>query len=161
VSENSPGNTGTPLEKHWQRLLSQLKELISSNCDDIAKRATAAALLHHKVPGVSWTGFYTLRGGELLVEVYQGPLACIRLAPHQGVCWAAIDREATVIVPDVADFEGHVPCDSRTRSEIVLPLRNREGKIIGVLDVDSHRAAHFTPSHAAGYEAVIRLLESS
>ena len=121
------------LEPRWRRIVLQLNQLLSPSYDELARRATTAALLHHKVPGVSWTGFYTLRGGELLVEVYQGPLACIRLAPHQGVCWAAVDREETVIVPDVADFEGHVPCDARTRSEIVLPLRNREGKIIGVL----------------------------
>lgn len=149
------------LEPRFQRIVDQLRELISKSGDPIAWRATAVALLHHKVPGASWTGFYTLRGGELLVDVYQGPVACIRLAPHAGVCWAAIDQARTIIVPDVAQFPGHIPCDGRTRSEIVLPFRSPDGKICGVLDVDSHRPDHFHTAHAAGYEAVLRLLETS
>ena len=158
---NSPDRMAPALDGRWQRILEQLRELVSKSGDPIAWRATTVALLHHKVPGVSWTGFYTLRGGELLVESYQGPLACIRLEAHTGVCWAAIKEEKTIMVPDVEKFPGHIPCDSRTRAEIVVPFRNPEGKICGVLDVDSHRPGHFDSGHAAGYEAVIRLLETS
>lgn len=154
-------STRAPLESRFQRILGQLEELISNSGDPLAWRATAVALLHHKVPGVSWTGFYMLRGDELLVDYYQGPVACLRLAPHTGVCWAAIDQEKTIIVPEVEAFPSHIPCDSKTRSEIVVPFRDSEGKICGVLDVDSHRPDHFSATHATGYEAVLRLLENS
>jgi len=145
----------------WGRLLDQLAGLIGEVRDPLARRATAVALLHHKIPGVSWTGFYMLREGRLVVDVYQGPLACLVLRPHRGVCWAAIDQAGPVIVPDVSVFEGHVPCDERTRSEIVLPFRDGKGTIIGVLDVDSRHLGHFTEEHAAGYAAVLRLLEET
>jgi GAF domain-containing protein len=102
-----------------------------------ARMATAAAVLQSKLKHFFWTGFYLLDGGRLIVGPYQGAPACVVLAPHRGVCWAAIDRRATVIVPDVRDFEGHVACDGRANSEIVLPLLDPAGEIIGVLDVDS------------------------
>jgi GAF domain-containing protein len=147
------------LSKLFRRLEDQLGELISKTDDPVAHRATAAALLHHKVPGVSWTGFYLLRGEDLVVEAYQGPVACLVLERHTGVCWAGVDRNETVVVDDVEAFPGHIPCDDRSRSEIVIPMRDRSGRAIGVLDVDSHRLGHFTDVHRRGYESVVRLLE--
>jgi len=143
----------------WARTLKQLSELIAKTDDAVAHRATAAALLHHKVPGVSWTGFYRLTDGELVVDAYQGPVACLVLARHTGVCWAGIDRNQTVVVPDVHAFPGHIPCDDRSRSEIVVPVRGADGRPIGVLDADSHRPAHFDEIDREGYESVVRLLE--
>ncbi len=143
----------------YQRIRDQLADLVRKTSDPVAHRATAAALLHHKVPGASWTGFYMLRGGELVVDAYQGPVACLTLAPHTGVCWAAIDRREGVVVPDVEAFPGHIPCDSRTRSELVVPVFDASGTPVGVLDVDSHKPANFDDDDLAGYELVVRFLE--
>ncbi len=145
--------------RRYQRIAEQLRELIAKTDDPTAHRATAAALLHHKVPGVSWTGFYLLRDGELVVDTYQGPVACLVLERHVGVCWAGIDRAETVIVDDVAAFPGHIPCDARSRSEIVVPVMDGAGTPIGVLDVDSHRPRHFDEVDAEGYRLVVKILE--
>jgi GAF domain-containing protein len=143
----------------FDRLTKQILGLISKTDDPLAHRATAVALLHHKVPGVSWTGFYFLRGQDLVVEVYQGPVACLVLERHMGVCWAGIDRDETLLVDDVEQFPGHIACDSKSRSEIVVPVRNLSGRVIGVLDVDSYHPGHFTEAHREGYESIVRLLE--
>ncbi len=143
----------------WARILVQLAELCGKTSDPIAHRSTAAALLHHKVPGVSWTGFYMLRGGNLVIDAYQGPVACLVLERHLGVCWAAIDSKETQFVPDVACFSGHIACDSRTRSEIVVPIFGSDGKPIGVLDIDSHRPDHFDETDQEGFESVVHWLE--
>ena len=147
------------LTSKFNRLVLQLAELLEKSDDHIAHRATAIALLHHKIPGVSWTGFYMLRGNDLIVEAYQGPVACQVLERHAGVCWAAIEKQKTMIVPNVHDFEGHIACDARSQSEIVIPIRNADRDIIGVLDVDSTSVDHFTDEHRQGYEDVIRSLE--
>jgi GAF domain-containing protein len=145
--------------ERYQRIAEQLAELLSKSEDRTAHCATAAALLHHKVPGVSWTGFYFLKGGELVVDAYQGPVACQVLERHVGVCWAAIDNDAIQVVDDVHAFPGHIPCDARSRSEVVVPIHDACGAVIGVLDVDSHRAAHFDAVDAEGFERVVRLIE--
>jgi len=143
----------------FERLTKQILGLIAKTDDPVAHRATAVALLHHKVPGVSWTGFYFLRGEELVVEAYQGPVACLVLERHMGVCWAGIDRNETLLVEDVEAFPGHIACDSRSRSEVVVPVRDVHGRAIGVLDVDSHLPGHFSGAHREGYESIVRLLE--
>jgi len=141
------------------RLTKQILGLIATTDDPVAHRATAVALLHHKVPGVSWTGFYFLRGEELVVEAYQGPVACLVLERHMGVCWAGIDRNEALLVDNVEAFPGHIACDTRSRSEVVVPVRDVNGRAIGVLDVDSHHPGHFTEAHREGYESIVRLLE--
>jgi GAF domain-containing protein len=146
--------------ERYQRIADQLEELLDETDDPVAQRATAVALLHHKVPGVSWTGFYILKDGELVVEAYQGPVACLVLERHVGVCWAAIDTNQTQIVEDVHAFPGHIACDDRSRSEVVVPIHDADGHVIGVLDIDSHREAHFDQIDAAGYESVVKLLEN-
>jgi len=141
------------------RLRDQLDQLTREVRDPLAIRATAVALLHHKVPSVSWTGFYMRRGDELIVDAYQGPVACLVLPAHKGVCWAAMDRGQSLVVPDVNEFPGHIPCDSRTRSELVVPLFGTDGEPVGVLDIDSTRRARFGEAERAGYELVARYLE--
>lgn len=145
-------------KERYLRITAQLSELVAASGDPVARMATVAAVLHGKMTGVSWTGFYLLRGGELTVGPYQGPLACLVLAAHTGVCWAGIDRGETVIVPDVHAFPGHIACDPRSRSEIVVPLRDRNGVITGVLDVDSDRLAQFDLTDRAGLEAIVELV---
>lgn len=135
--------------RRYQRIGEQLVELFAKTPDPIARMATMASLLHHKMRGFSWTGFYLLRHSpslaepELLVGPYQGPLACLKLPAHTGVCWAGIDRGEPVVVPDIDAFPGHIACDPRSRAEVVVPVRDASGSIIGVLDVDSRTPGHF------------------
>lgn len=143
----------------FDRLTTQMLGLIAKTDDPVAHRATAAALLHHKISGVSWTGFYFLRGEDLVVEAYQGPVACLVLERHMGVCWAGVDRDETLLVEDVEAFPGHIACDSRSRSEIVVPIHDVNGRVIGVLDIDSYHPGHFSEAHREGYESIVRLLE--
>jgi GAF domain-containing protein len=143
----------------YKRIAEQLEELIAKTDDPAAHRATVAALLHHKIPGVSWTGFYFVKDGELVVDAYQGPVACLVLERHVGVCWAAIDSDQTQIVEDVHAFPGHIACDEGANSEVVVPIRDREGRPYGVLDIDSRKKAHFDEVDGKGYEMVVKMLE--
>jgi L-methionine (R)-S-oxide reductase len=138
----------------YERIMTQLDELFEETVDLTARMATAAAILHAKMPHFSWTGFYLLRDGRLTVGPYQGSLACLLLPPHTGVCWTAIDRGETIVVPDVRRLGGHIVCDPRSRSEIVVPLRNPRGEIIGVLDVDGQAVNVFDDVDRAALEAI-------
>jgi GAF domain-containing protein len=143
----------------YARIAAQLAELFVPGLDLTARMATAAALLHHKRPRAFWTGFYRLVDGELVVGPYQGRLACAILKPTgSGVCWAAVRRGETVIVPDVHAFPGHIACDERARSEIVVPLKDASGAVFAVLDVDSLEPAAFDGIDAKGLEAIVELL---
>ena len=144
----------------YQRVLEQLRELFVGTADPTARMATAAVVLHAKLEGFFWTGWYLLRDGALTVGPYQGSLACLVLQVHTGVCWAAIDRGETVTVDDVHAFAGHIACDARSRSEIVVPLHDASGAIVGVLDVDSDRAAWFDATDRDGLAAVAALIYS-
>jgi L-methionine (R)-S-oxide reductase len=144
--------------RRYERITVQLEERFADTGDPTARMATAAALLHHKMADFFWTGFYLLRDGELTVGPYQGTLACLVLEPHTGVCWACVDREETVVVPDVHAFLGHIACDSRSNSEIVVPLRDDEGRVIGVLDVDSTRYATFDAIDAECLERIVAMI---
>jgi L-methionine (R)-S-oxide reductase len=106
----------------YQRIYSQLQDLLTKSDDPDARMATIVAVLHHKMESFFWTGFYCLKNGELIVKTYQGPVACQVLEKDTGVCWAGINQEKSIIVPDVHFFPGHITCDSRSQSEIVVPL---------------------------------------
>ncbi len=121
----------------YDEILAELRYHIGKSSDPVARMATIVALLHSRLKHFFWTGFYVLLDGELTVGPYQGPPACIVLPPHKGVCWAGIDRGETVVVPNVHEFPDHIVCDGRANSEIVVPLRDRLGRLVGVLDVDS------------------------
>ncbi len=143
----------------YRRLYEQIRELIAKDEPNAtARMATIIAVLHHKMKGFFWTGFYLLDEGELIVGPYQGSLACIRLKKDTGVCWAGINRGETVIVPDVHQFPGHIACDSRSNSEIVVPLRNSKGEIYGVLDVDSADFNTFDEVDAEWLEKILDLI---
>lgn len=144
--------------RRYGRVQDQLRELFTATRDPIARMATAAALLHAKMDGFFWTGWYLVRDGELTVGPYQGSLACLTLPVHQGVCWAGIDRREAVIVADVHSFPGHIACDSRSRSEIVVPLRDGSAAVVGVLDVDSAHPGHFDEVDQEGLEGVAALI---
>lgn len=152
--------TQNRLEGRYRRLYSQLRELLPKSQDGIAHMATVAALLHHKIPHYFWTGFYLLKAGRLVVGPYQGPVACQVLEGPEGVCWAGVRRRETVVVPDVHLFPGHVACDSRSRSEIVVPLFDaKKDRVWGVLDVDSREPDAFSQLDALWLEKITGLLE--
>jgi L-methionine (R)-S-oxide reductase len=144
--------------KLYQRIYLQLHELLGKTQDIDARMATVSAVLHHKLGMVLWTGFYSLKNGELLVKTYQGPLACQLLKKNTGVCWSAVNTQKTVIVPDVHQFKGHIACDPRAKSEIVVPVRDKKGLIIGVLDIDSKVLNRFDNTDAFELEKITGLL---
>ncbi len=145
-------------EKKYVRIKEQIKELVKDIKSPLSRMATINALLHHKMSGFFWTGFYLLDKGELLVGPYQGTLACILLKKDTGVCWAGINRRETVIVPDVEQFDGHIACSSLTRSEIVVPVFNASGEVVGVLDVDSREPDHFDDTDRKYLEEIVHLV---
>ena len=142
----------------YQRLRAQLLGLLGKTADPLARMATITALLFHKFDYFFWCGFYRLIAGDLIVGPYQGPLACQVLARERGVCWAGIREEKTIVVADVRQFPGHIACDARSLSEIVVPYRDKEGKLAGVLDVDSDRLAQFDEVDAEQLEMIVSLL---
>lgn len=145
----------------YQRLRVQLAELLIKTHDPLARMATIAALLFHKFDYFFWCGFYRLVQGELIVGPYQGPLACQVLAKDRGVCWTGIKQAQTIMVPDVRLFPGHIACDSRSLSEIVVPYRDGAGNVVGVLDVDSDRLAQFDEVDARQLEMIVALLHAN
>jgi len=142
----------------YRRIRRQLEGLFSKTEDPDARMATLCALLYHKMDDFFWCGFYRLKEGELTVGPYQGSLACLVLEKHTGVCWAAIDRKTTVVVPDVHRFPGHIACDPRSRSEIVIPLKSRNGEIVGVLDVDGDKPSAFDDVDGEELEKIVGLI---
>ncbi len=146
------------LARRYERIFSQLKPLLSRTKNKTARMATIASLLHLKMPHFFWTGFYALDRGELTVGPYQGPLACLVLEKEKGVCWAGVLRRRTVIVPDVHKFPGHIACDSRSNSEIVVPLLDSKGKVWGVLDVDSRELVAFSVVDREWLEKIVGLI---
>jgi len=142
----------------YLRIYHQLKDLLVKSDDFDAKMATVVAVLHHKMETFFWTGFYCLKDGELIVKTYQGPVACQVLKKNTGVCWAGINQEKTIIVPDVHQFPGHIACDSRSKSEIVVPLKDTTNRIIGALDVDSTSLNAFDQTDAQYLEMIVGLI---
>ena len=147
-------------EAIYQRIHLQLEELFKKTNDFDARMATISAILHHKLSRVLWTGFYSLKEGALIVKTYQGPLACQILKKNTGVCWTAINKQKTIVVPDVHLFDGHIACDPRSKSEIVVPVRDKTGTIIGVLDIDSKVLNGFDETDQEYLEKIITLLNS-
>jgi len=145
-------------KKRYQRLFLQLKKLLENSNNPIANMATIVAVLHNKIDYFFWTGFYLLDNSELIVGPYQGSLACLKLKKNIGVCWAGINQKKTIIIDDVENFAGHIACDSRSKSEIVIPLKNIKGEIIGVFDVDSKLTNSFDETDAEGLENINKLI---
>jgi GAF domain-containing protein len=142
-------------------LAEEIAAVLADEPNLTARMATVAAMLHDAFEAFFWTGFYVVdpaRPRELVVGPYQGTLGCLRIAFGRGVCGAAAETGEIQIVADVDAFPGHIACDSRSRSEIVLPVRNGAGALIAVLDVDSDRLAAFDAEDAHG---LTRILEAT
>jgi L-methionine (R)-S-oxide reductase len=142
----------------YTRLEKQIAELFKKTRDLDARMATINAVLYHKMDGFFWVGFYLLKEGRLMVGPYQGPLACLELEKNKGVCWAGINQNQTIVVQDVHQFPGHIACDSRSKSEIVIPVKNRDNQIIGVLDIDSNLLSNFDNTDVVYLENIAKKL---
>jgi GAF domain-containing protein len=146
---------GMPKDRAYAQLHAHVISVLSGIDDDIAGMATISSLIHHAF-GNLWTGFYrVVRPGLLRVGPYQGTLGCLDIEFGRGVCGTAAAERRTVIVPDVERFPGHIACDARARSEIVVPVFDAEKSLIAVLDIDSDRKATFTHDDADGLERLL------
>lgn len=145
----------------YRDLASQLRGLVGGERDIIANAANTAALIFNLLPDLNWAGFYFLRDGELVLGPFQGLPACIRIAIGRGVCGTAAATRQSQLVVDVYAFPGHIACDAASRSELVVPLV-QDGKLLGVLDLDSPLPARFDTDDQAGIEALAAIfLEAS
>ncbi len=143
----------------YRQVASQVAALLDGQTDPVATMASACSVLHEALPYASWTGFYRVVGPELLrIGPYQGPVGCLEIAFGNGVCGAAAAEEATQLVADVHDFPGHIACDPRARSEIVVPVRDAGGRLTAVLDVDSHQPGAFDEADRDGLERLALIL---
>jgi GAF domain-containing protein len=140
----------------YRDLILQARGLFEGERDPIANAANLAALIGFGLDDLNWSGFYFLRDGELVLGPFQGKPACVRIALGKGVCGTAAERRETVIVPDVHAFPGHIACDAASRSEIVVPLV-KDGRLIGVLDLDAPIPDRFDEADARGLEALAAL----
>lgn len=145
-----------PKGEAYRQLDGHVRAVLEGVDDEIAAMATMSALLHHAF-GHLWTGFYrVVAPGELLrVGPYQGTLGCLEIRWGRGVCGTAAAEGRTLIVPDVSAFPGHITCDARARSEIVVPVFGRQGVLLAVLDVDSNQLAVFDNDDRAGLERLV------
>lgn len=128
--------------------------------DDIALMATINSILSHRFPAFFWTGFYRVCGERLVVGPYIGTVGCLQIEPGRGVCGTAAVERRTIIVPDVAQFPGHIACDPNSKSEIVVPVFDRDGTLIAVLDVDSDQLNAFDEDDREGLERIVGLFAS-
>ncbi|CAN5361373.1 GAF domain-containing protein [soil metagenome] len=138
----------------------QIGALVTGETDLIANLANIAAVLK-EVFGFFWVGFYLKKDDQLVLGPFQGPLACTRIDFGQGVCGHAYSTGKTTIVPDVDAFPGHIACSSSARSEIVVPIFDGAGGILGVLDVDSDKLNDFSDVDAEGLNSIVRVVEAS
>ncbi|MEP6491601.1 MAG: GAF domain-containing protein [bacterium] len=145
-----------PKDRAYAQLHAYVLIVLAGIDDDIAAMATMSALTHHAF-GFLWTGFYRVVGPELLrVGPYQGSLGCLDIAFGRGVCGTAAAERRTVIVPDVERFPGHIACDARAKSEIVLPVFDHGDRLIAVFDVDSAQRGTFDQQDADGLGRMLR-----
>jgi L-methionine (R)-S-oxide reductase len=140
----------------YRELKDQLAALYLGERDGLANAANLTAVLYQSLPDLNWAGFYFLRGTELVLGPFQGKVACVRIALGHGVCGTAAERRETLVVPDVHEFPGHIACDVASRSEIVVPLL-QDGRLLGVLDLDSPNHGRFDQDDATGLQALVDL----
>ena len=156
MAEDLHVSSGGKAER-YRVLLPQVRSLLAGETDRVANLANVAAALKTTF-GFFWVGFYRVQGDELVLGPFQGPVACTRIARGRGVCGTAWAENRTLVVPDVDAFSGHIACSSLSRSEIVVPLHDEQGRVWGVLDIDSDRPADFDETDAACLEELCTLL---
>jgi L-methionine (R)-S-oxide reductase len=149
-----------PKAAAYREVHQQLTALFAGERNALANTANMSALLYEALPNLNWAGFYLLQKDELVLGPFQGKVACVRIALGRGVCGTAAERRETLIVADVNAFPGHIACDAASRSEIVVPLV-KEGRLLGVLDLDSPQLARFDQEDGVGLNAAVDLLVQS
>lgn len=156
MAEELKINQGTKEEKYAE-LYPQIKAVVEDETDGIANMANVAAMLWETFHWW-WTGFYRVVDGVLVLGPFQGPMACTRIKKGRGVCGTAWVENETQVVPDVDLFPGHIACSSASRSEIVVPLHNADGEVVGVLDIDSEHLNTFDETDKLWLEKIASLL---
>lgn len=155
-----PVPAGTAKSDGYRQIYAQLEQLLAGETDFLANTANTAALLYHTLPDLNWAGFYFLKGQALTLGPFQGKPACTRIAMGEGVCGAVAASGETIIVPDVSKFEGHIVCDTASKSEMAVPLLNW-GRLVGVLDLDSASLNRFDEDDREGVESLAALFLST
>ena len=145
-------------EEQYKLLVDQIASLIDGEKDMIAVMSNVAAAIHQTM-GFWWTGFYRVIDNELVLGPFQGPVACMHIPYGKGVCGTAWQRAETIIVPDVEQFPGHIACSSESKSEIVVPVFGREGKVMAVFDIDSEHLATFDDIDRKYLEEICQLIK--
>ncbi len=143
----------------YNLLAEQIKSLAEDEPNYIPVLSNASALIYDAMPELNWAGFYLMNNGSLLLGPFQGKVACIRIALGKGVCGTAAENDETLVVPNVHEFPGHIACDCASNSEIVVPI-HKDGKVIGVLDIDSPKLERFTAEDRNGLELFVKTLEN-
>ena len=151
--------SGTKPEQYAE-LLGQVRALLHGERDRIANAANLSALVYHALPDLNWVGFYFFDGRELVVGPFQGQPACVRIPLDKGVCGAAASTRETQRVADVNAFDGHIACDSASRSEVVIPLYSGD-TLLGVFDIDSPEPDRFDADDQRGLEAIAAIFLES
>jgi L-methionine (R)-S-oxide reductase len=141
----------------YRAITPQISAILDGEEDQIANLANVTAALKEAF-GFFWVGFYLVKDDQLVLGPFQGPIACTRIAFDRGVCGHCYMTRKPVLVPNVDEFPGHIACSSASKSEVVLPLHSKEGRIIGVLDVDSDMLNDFSDVDVKGLEAILKLL---
>ncbi len=136
MSENLVIHQQASREEKYVALWPQLQALVEGESDYVANLANIAAALHQTF-SFFWVGFYLVRDEELVLGPFQGPIACTRIAFGKGVCGTAWKNLAPIVVPNVEEFPGHIACSSQSKSEVVIPIQDENGAVVGILDVDS------------------------
>ncbi len=144
--------------KIYEELVPQVESLVSGETDLVANLANITAILKEAF-GFFWVGFYLTKGNQLVLNAFQGTLACTRIDFDKGVCGHAYTTREIVIVPNVEEFPGHIACSFDSKSEIVLPIFDQKGEVFGVLDVDSHKLDDFSQVDAQGLQRIIKIIE--
>ena len=145
-------------EEQYKLLVSQIASLIDGEKDLIAVMSKVAAAIHQTM-GFWWTGFYRVIDNELVLDPFQGPVACMHIPYGKGVCGTAWQKAETIIVPEVEQFPGHIACSSESKSEIVVPIFDNDGKVMAVLDIDSDRLATFDNIDRKYLEDICKLVK--
>ena len=144
----------------YDLLTRQAAALIAGVPHLTANLANISALIFDTLPDINWAGFYLAEGGRLILGPFQGKPACVEIPPGRGVCGTAALENKTLLVPDVHAFPGHIACDSASNSEIVIPL-HKNGRVVGVLDIDSPSFSRFSENDKNGLEALATFLEAA
>ncbi len=149
------------MKTNYNELCSELKALICGVPHKTANLANASALIFNTLEDLNWAGFYLMEDGKLVLNAFQGKPACIEIPVGRGVCGTAVAEKKTQLVKDVHTFPGHIACDVASNSEIVVPIFNKNGEVVGVLDIDSPKHARFDENDREGIEKFAKIVEKT